>query len=457
MSLRINRALWWLAAWAICPTWHLFAAAPDYAAVHEIFQKQCVECHAAQEPEGDFVMETHDTVMKGGKSGAAITPGNSSDSLLVKFLEGRSDRKGKNQFMPPGKRDHLPTKDIALIRAWIDAGAKPPTQAMASRKELKVPDIAPKQEPHHAIKSVAWSEDAKRIAIARYGVVELFSVNGTTPKFNLTGHIGSVNAVAFSKDGKQLFAAAGQPGLFGEVRQWDVATGKLVQVLEGHLDALYAVAVSPDGQLLASGGYDQKIILWDIKSGKALRTLKGHNGCVYDLDFRPDGKILASASADRTVKLWDVASGERRDTLSQSLKEIYTVAFSTDGRRLAAAGVDNRIRVWEVSDKAAETTNPLLYSKFGHEGAILNLAFSPDGKWLVSSAEDRTVKLWDFRPMREVRVLEKQPDWAPGISFAQSGKQIIVGRLDGSIGRYDFDTGEPLKVTSRLSQTQATP
>lgn len=436
---------------------HASAASPDYAAVHEIFQKQCVECHAAQEPDGDFVMESYEGVMKGGKTGPAITPGNSSDSLLVKFLEGRSDRKGKNQFMPPGKREHLAPKEIALIRSWIDGGAPPPARPLTSRKELNVPVVNPKKEPRRAIKAIAWSESAGLLAAARYGEVELMASDSSSPIRQMTGHVGSVNAVTFSKDGRHLFAAAGLPGVFGEVRQWDVPTGKLVQVLEGHLDALYAVAASPDGRLLASGGYDQQIVLWDIKTGKQLRTLKGHNGCIYDLDFRADGKILASASADRTVKLWDVGTGERRDTLSQSLKEIYAVAFSPDGKRLAAAGVDNRIRVWQVSDKAAETTNPLLYSKFGHEGAILNLAFSPDGRWLVSSAEDRTVKLWDFTPMREVRILEKQSDWAPGLAFTRGGAQIVVGRLDGTLGRYDVHSGSALKPTSSLTRADKAP
>jgi WD40 repeat protein/mono/diheme cytochrome c family protein len=457
MNFSSQRVASWLALVVATTSLNVFAAAPDYAAVNDIFQKHCVECHAAQDPEGGFVMETYEAVMKGGKEGVAIVPGNASDSLLVKFLEGRAGKKGKNQFMPPGKNEHLSPAHIALIRAWIDAGAKAPTQAMASRRELKVPSIAPKKEPRRAIKSVAWSEAAGLIAVARYGEVELFTPGSATPKYKLTGHIGAVNAVAFSRDGKHLFAAAGQTGLFGEVRHWDVATGKLVQVLEGHLDALYAVAVSPDGKLLASGGYDQQIILWDITSGKPARTLKGHNGCVYDLDFRSDGKILASVSADRTAKLWDVATGERRDTLSQSLKEIYSVAFSADGKRLAAAGVDNRIRVWEVSERANETTNPLLYSKFGHEGAILNLAFSLDGKWLVSTAEDRTVKLWDFRTMREVRVLEKQSDWAPGLVFGQNGQQIIVGRLDGTLGHYRTDSGEAVAGSTKLTQTQTAP
>jgi WD40 repeat protein len=201
---------------------------------------------------------------------------------------------------------------------------------------------------------------------------------------------------------------------------------------------VYAVAVSPDDKTLASGSYDQKIILWDIQSGKELKTLSGHNGCIFGLAFRPDGKILASASADHTVKLWDVASGARRDTLSQPLKEVFSVAFTPDGQKLVAGGVDNRIRIWQVSPGAEETTNPLLDSKFAADGAILHLAFSPDGKMLLSSADDRTVRLWDFPAMKEVFQLEKQPDWAPALDFTSDVKSIVVGRLDGSLGFYDL-------------------
>jgi mono/diheme cytochrome c family protein len=427
---------------------NLTAAEPvvtnDYAAVDAIFNQHCLDCHASQDPEGKLVLENYESLMKGGEIGAALVPGKSADSLLVQMIEGKFEKGGKKKIMPPGKRKKLEPGEIAVIKAWIDAGAHGPPDGTVAAKELTVPKIALKVAPRLPIMALAYASASKLIAAGSYGQVELHSLDKHTAGRTLTGHHGNVNAVVFSPDGTYLFAAAGEPGIFGEVRQWKVADGTLVHTFKGHKDALYAAALSPDGKTLATGSYDQKIKLWDIETGKEIKTLSGHNGAVFSLAFRPDGKILASASADRTVKLWDVASGERRDTLSQPTKEVYAVAFSPDGKRLMAGGVDNRIRIWEISPTAAETTNPLLDSKFAHEGSILNLVFSLDGKTLVSSAEDRTVKLWNADKVTERSLIEAQPDWVRAMAFIADDKTLIVGRMDGTLGFYDASNGKAL-------------
>ena len=256
----------------------------------------------------------------------------------------------------------------------------------------------------------------------------------------MTGPAGNVNAIAFAPDGKTLFSASGENGLFGEVKQWQVADGTLVRTLRGHRDTLYALAISPDGSLIATGSYDQQIKLWNTQTGAEWKTLRGHNGAVFALAFRPDGKILASASADRTVKLWDVVSGQRRDTLSQPTKEQVSVAWSSNGKRLAAAGFDNRIRVWEVSVEAKETTNPLRIARFAHEQPILRILWSSDGRTLASAAQDATVKLWDTAEMKERASLEKQTDWPSALAFIGNAT-LVAGRLDGTIACYDAATG----------------
>lgn len=426
--------------------------AADYRDVHAIFEEHCIDCHGSEEPDGNLVLEDFAGLMRGGENGASVIAGRSGESLLTKFIEGTIEKEGKRKIMPPGKREKLDASEIALVKAWIDAGALPPTETIV--RELKVPAIAPKNAPKKRVLALAYHPEQDLLAAAHYGEVAVLPGNMGPIVRTLPGSRGSINDVAFSTDGKFVFAASGENALQGEVKQWNVADGSLVRTYEGHKDILYSLAISPDGGVLATGSYDQKIKLWDTATGKEIKTLHGHNGAVFGLAFRPDGKILASASGDRTVKLWDVVKGERVDTLSQPLKEVYCVAWSRDGRRLYAGGRDNRIRVWEVSESAFETTNPLRESRFAHEGTILRLEFSPDGKSLLSSADDRTVKLWDATTLRERLLFEKQSDWVAGLCFNNSG-EIILGRMDGTFGRYDAK-GRLLsdKATAAISKQQ---
>jgi sugar lactone lactonase YvrE len=403
-----------------------------------LWDTYCIDCHSADDADGEFALDTFAALMKGGEEGAAIVAGKAEESLLVKFLEGRSGRGGKNEFMPPGKREKLKAEEIALIKAWINAGAKGPliTEAKPMPKEVITPKIAPTVPPKRSIQAVAFSPKAQLIAAGRYGEVELLNpVNQVTVR-KLTSFTGKVNAVAFSPDGETVYAAGGEAGIVGIVRSWKTSDGSSLRSFEGHTDAAYALAVSPDGKFIATGAYDQKIRLWDAATGKEIALLKGHNGAVNGLSFRPDGKVLASASADRTVKLWSIPTGQRLDTLSQPTKEQTSVVFSADGKTLFAAGGDNRIRVWAISAAAKEGTNKILTSRFAHEGGILNLALSADGKRLASTATDKTLKLWNTADLTEKLLLEKQPDWTSSLTFTDKA-QLIAGRVDGSWQLYE--------------------
>jgi len=103
------------------------------------------------------------------------------------------------------------------------------------------------------------------------------------------------------------------------VRQWNIADGKLLRVFEGHRDALYSLAVFPDGGTIATGSYYQKIKLWKIATGEELRLFLATMACVFDLASGPTAKSWQRQRRSH-MKLWDVASGERRDTLAQSLE-----------------------------------------------------------------------------------------------------------------------------------------
>jgi hypothetical protein len=418
------------------------ADGPEYATqVAPILQKYCLACHDENEAEGGLVLQDHERLLAGGKRGRALVPGRSDQSRLVLMLEG----KAKPAMPPEGNQPPTPD-EIALLKAWIDHGAAGPSGEPPDPTRLVTPEVPLLAAPRAPISALACSSDGALVALAGYGTIRLVSAQTGAVVHELTGHRGNVNGVSFSADGTKLIAAGGEPGLFGEVRVWNVVDGTLLRTVVGHRDSLYAAVLSPDGAILATGGYDEQIKLWDAATGVEVRTIAGHNGAVYDLAFRPDGKLLASASADRTVKLWDVATGARLDTLGQSLKELYTLAFSPDGRRLAAAGVDNRIRTWQISENGQEGTNPLLFARFAHQGAVIRIAWSPDGRWLASSSEDRTLKLWDAGPMRELRLLEPQSDWTNALAFSSDSARIVVGRLDGTFGQYDVAGGQALPL-----------
>ncbi|MCA9069821.1 MAG: WD40 repeat domain-containing protein, partial [Planctomycetaceae bacterium] len=208
----------------------------------------------------------------------------------------------------------------------------------------------------------------------------------------------------------------------------------------GHGDHLYAVAISPDGQTLATGSYDQKILIWNLKTGTRVRELTGHNGPVFDLAFHPKGEILASASGDRTVKLWNVKTGDRLETFTEPEKDQYTVAFRGDGKVLVAGGVDNRIRVWNISRTGKAGTNPLQYTRFAHEAPILRLMFSPDNRRLISSSEDQTIKLWETKSFTQQKTLKNQSDWAVALAVTTDNSRMFIGRLDGTLTQVSLDT-----------------
>ncbi|PSB54611.1 serine/threonine protein kinase, partial [filamentous cyanobacterium CCP1] len=165
----------------------------------------------------------------------------------------------------------------------------------------------------------------------------------------------------------------------------------LTNSLVGHLDTVWAVTLSPDGETVASGSYDATIKLWDAETGELRRTLLGHSDAVRSLVMSPDGQTLASGSSDATIKLWDMETGELRRTLSGHSGPIWSVAISSDGRVLASGSYDGTVRVWDLE------SGTLIYTLPEHYDSVWSVAISPDGQTVVSGSYDGTAKIWDLR------------------------------------------------------------
>jgi WD40 repeat protein/tRNA A-37 threonylcarbamoyl transferase component Bud32 len=198
--------------------------------------------------------------------------------------------------------------------------------------------------------------------------------------------LGAVSSVAISPDGQILASDGGN----ATVKLWNLHTGKLLDTLPGHSKGVWSVAISPDGQTLASGSEDKTIKLWNLPTRKFIDTLSEHSESVHAVAISPDSQILASGSEDNTVKLWNIATRQRLRTLSGHSGRVNSVAFSPDGQILASGSEDDTIRLWQV--ETGELLSPLP-GESRWEG-IWSVAFSPDGQILASGIGGGTIKIW---------------------------------------------------------------
>jgi WD40 repeat protein len=157
------------------------------------------------------------------------------------------------------------------------------------------------------------------------------------------GHTAALLSVAVSPDGEHIATSSNDKS----VKIWDASTGQ--EVYEIMTDAPQNdVAYSPDGRYLAAGGANGSTIIWDVSvpDPVELYKLSGHSSFVAYIAFSTDSDYLASASFDGTTKVWDLASGQEWLTLSAQGSPVTAVAFSPDGKRLATSGFDGLTRIY---------------------------------------------------------------------------------------------------------------
>ncbi|CAD8175690.1 unnamed protein product [Paramecium pentaurelia] len=119
-------------------------------------------------------------------------------------------------------------------------------------------------------------------------------------------------------------------------------------MLNGHINSVNSVCISPDGNTLASGSDDCFIILWDINTGEQKVKLGGHTNTIYSVCFSLDGFLLGSGSSDYTVRLWDIQTGTNKTKLDGHINNYQSVCFSPYGNIFTLGSDHESIRLWDV-------------------------------------------------------------------------------------------------------------
>lgn len=231
----------------------------------------------------------------------------------------------------------------------------------------------------------------------------------------------AVNAIAFSPDGQLLISGGGHND--GRLRMWSLKSGKLVETTRSQSLGVVDLLLSARQELLISAGADSEVNLWAFPDGEFQQTLRYHTANILDLDLTPDETVLISAGLEG-VRLWDLDQQRPLYTLVR-FQAIAAIAVHPNGYTLAAGTLDGTVQLWNLRTGNLLTTFP------AHAAAITALRFSPDGETLITASADRTLILWDLATGQQRATLRGHTGGIRAIALTPDGTTVISGSHDG--------------------------
>jgi WD40 repeat protein/serine/threonine protein kinase len=325
--------------------------------------------------------------------------------------------------------DYLAYSTTNAAGAWV----VPIVRIGSKEPPVEVPDV---KNPL----CLAWSPDGKALAIytSKRGVVvwdrEKARVSRVIPA--IVGGGAYKGALAFSPNNREL--AIG--GMYGEVRLIELETGRERFIAHAYTDGITAVAVSPDGAIIASasGYWERTIKLWRTDTGAAAGELFGHNSWVSALVFAPGGNTLISAGADQTIRLWDVVQKSQTGVLRGHQNEIYAVAIAPDGKTVASACKDGTVALWDLSSARDERSYELL------PGKARLARFRSDGATMVVLDTENAVTLRDSKDFRAIWEIRPPGLDDCGMALSPDGDTLALGSVRSKIELWDLARRKPL-------------
>jgi WD40 repeat protein len=430
--------------------------------IEPLFYKKCTVCHSGKELKGKLDLASYEGLIKGGQRGPTMIPGKGGESLIYKLVH-----REMKPFMPPKGEDPVTPEELALIKLWIDQGAKAPTgvrekikivvnvppanvvpvRAVAVAQDdkspmvasgrgnqihlydgasgshlrtllapgLKTPDGKEVKAAHLSIvESLAFAPDGKTLVSGSFQEVGIWNPETGEQIHKITGFAHNVVALAFSADGKLLATAGGEPTADGEVKVFSTeAWQPIMDIKGGHSDTAYGLSFNPDGKMLATGSADKFVKVWEVPSGKFVKSFEGHTHHVLDIGWAADGKLLASAGGDNTVKIWDFEKGEQARTVQAHTKQVTRLLFVGKKNEFLTCGGDNQVKMFNAANGGATKTFP------GAADFVYAIGVNPAGTIVAAGGQEGVVRVYNGASGALLKTLVP-----PGVEFVPPAKAV---------------------------------
>ncbi|KAG2128625.1 WD40-repeat-containing domain protein [Suillus bovinus] len=303
-------------------------------------------------------------------------------------------------------------------------------------------------------------------------------IPSTIPPRTFEDHEATVQAVAVFPDKRRMVTGSEDNTL----RLWDLKTGAVLKKMKGHSGGVWALTVSRDGQIIASGDGNGELTAWHGETGESfIQPIKAHSKQITSVDFSPDGTVLATGSHDDTVKFWctqtwqmqgepiecgawvhciryspsgellaiatygdiQIHNSDTRECVASFKAHMHTalLVWTPDGTRLLSAGsrYDPTIREWDTS-----TWQQVGHPWKGHADRINAIAINPAGTLVASASGDKHVRLWRLSDRRTIAIF--QYSYPTCVTFSMDGKHILGGGYNNQVSEWAVPSNAHSKI-----------
>jgi WD40 repeat protein/serine/threonine protein kinase len=301
----------------------------------------------------------------------------------------------------------------------------------------------PLQHPDGRVAPMTFSPDGQTVLMGSSNAAWLWDMAPASMHRMVPHAQEDVNAVAFSPGGKTLLTGGGD----NTARLWEAATGKPLGQPLRHENSVEAVAFSPDGQTVLTGSADGTVRQWEAATGKKIGPPLQHEMMVRAVAFSPDGKTVLTGSADRTARLWEAATGKQIGPLLLHQATVGAVQFSPDGKTVLTRSGGKSAQLWEAA------TGKPLGPPLRHRGILLCMVFSPDGRTVLTGGGDDGTEvtegngeavLWEAATGKPLGPPLLHQTVVSAVAFSPDGKTVLTGSLDTTARLWEAAGGKPL-------------